>query len=310
MLNFVYSGHQSFALRISWLPKAVAAIEAGIDPFGDPREGMKILGLGKNMVEALEFWVKATGVARKTEGKWELSELASKVLSRKEGLDPFLENQQTLWLLHWHLCHGWDSGAATIRPYAWHFLINVSPDDEIVATEAVDHFAGAVSAQPKPLSAATLRQHFEVFIRTYVAGESVASRGTPEDTLDSPLANLNLIKRNGEKKMPNGKRETVFRVDCGPKPSISVETFRYCLQSWWSYSHPNEKQLTLRDISFSEDSPGRTFRLPETDIYSRLVALTQNHPLEWRLIESQNQRGIERLAQSNVDLLIKSIYRQ
>lgn len=310
MLNFVYSGHQSFALRISWLPKVVAAIETGIDPFSDHREGMRVLGLGKNMVEALEFWIKATGVARKIDGKWTLSEFAKEVFSRKEGLDPFLENQQTLWLLHWHLCHGWDNEGMTMRPYAWHFLTNVFLDDEIVATEAVDHFAGTVAAHPKSLSTTTLRQHFDVFIRTYVAGEGTAARGTPEDTLDSPLVNLNLIKRNGEKKMLNGKRETIFRIDCGPKPSISIETFRYCLQNWWSNSYPNEKQLTLRDISFLEDSPGKTFRLPETDMYSRLVALAQNYPLEWRLVESQNQRSIERLAQSNADLLLKSIYRQ
>ncbi|PKD38241.1 hypothetical protein CWO84_23825 [Methylomonas sp. Kb3] len=308
MLNFVYSGHQSFALRISWLPKAVAAIENQIDPFGNPREGMKHLGLGKNMVEALEFWVKATGVAQKTKAQWTLSDFASKVLSRQEGLDPFLENQQTLWLLHWFLCSGWDDGETTIRPYAWHFLTNVFPDDEMVATEVVDHFAGAVSTQPKSLSTVTLRQHFDVFIRTYVAGESDASKGTPEDTLDSPLATLNLIKRYGEKKLPNGKRETIFRIDCGPKPSFSTGAFRFCLQSWWSRSHPNEKQLTLRDISFSEDSPGRVFRLPETDIYSRLVALTQSYPHEWRLVESQNQRGIERLEETNADLLLKSIY--
>lgn len=310
MLSFVYSGHQSFGLRISWLPKAVAAIEDNIDPFSDPRQGMKILGLGKNMVEALEFWVKATGVAIKVGAKWELTEFALKVLSRKEGFDPFLENQQTLWLLHWNLCKGWDEDGVTKRPYAWHFFANVFPDDEIVASEAVDHFAGAVAALPKPLSAVTLRQHFDVFIRTYVSGESTGPRSTPEDTLDSPLTTLNLIKRNGEKKMSNGKREAVYRVNSGPKPFISTATFRYCLQEWWDCAHPTEQRLTLRDISFSEGSPGRLFRLPEMDIHSRLTTLASDYPQEWALIESQNQRGIERLARCNSDSLMKSIYGQ
>ena len=41
MIDFSYTGHESFPLRISWLPKAVAALEAGIDPFTDPREGIE-----------------------------------------------------------------------------------------------------------------------------------------------------------------------------------------------------------------------------------------------------------------------------
>lgn len=308
MLGFVYSGHQSFNLRISWLPKAVAAIESGVDPFSDHRQGMRILGLGKNMVEALEFWVKATGVAVKIGAKWELTEFALKVLSRNGGVDPFLENQQTLWLLHWNLCKGWDENGRARCPYAWHFFVNVFPDDEIVASESVDHFAGAVASQTKALSAVTLRQHFDVFIRTYVSGESIGPRSTPEDTLDSPLTTLNLIKRNGEKKMPNGKRETIYRINGGPKPSISIDTFRYCLQEWWSCVHPTEQRLTLRDISFSENSPGRAFRLPEIDIHSRLTTLAADYPLEWALIESQNQRSVERLTPCNSDSLMNSIY--
>lgn len=310
MLSFIYTGHQSFGLRISWLPKAVAAIENNIDPFSDPRQGMKILGLGKNMVESLEFWVRATGVAKKVGAKWELTEFALKVLSRKNGFDPFLENQQTLWLLHWNLCSGWCEDGVTKRPYAWHFFANVFLDDEIVASEAVDHFAGAVSAQPKLLSAVTLRQHLDIFIRTYVSGESAGSRSIPEDALDSPLTTLGLIKRNGEKKSANGRREVVYRVNSGPKSTISTDTFRYCLQEWWTCVHATEQRLTLRDISFSEGGPGRAFRLPEMDIHSRLTVLASDYPKEWKLIESQNQRGIERLASCNSDSLLKSIYSQ
>lgn len=308
-MNFIYSGHQSFSLRISWLPKAVAAIESGSDPFTDPRQGMRILGLGKNMVEALEFWVKATGVAVKAGEKWSLTEFASLVISREKGFDPFLENQQTLWLLHWNLCNGWMESGELRRPYAWHFFSNVYLDDEIIATEAVDHFAGAISNQPKPLSAVTLRQHFEVFIRTYVAGERAGPRSTPEDALDSPLTILSLIKRNGEKKMSNGRREAVYRINSTAKPGISEETFRYCLQNWWDNAYPEEQLLMLRDISYSAGSPGRVFHIPESDVYGKLLTLATQYPQEWKLVESQNQRGILRLARCNQYDLLRSIYR-
>ena len=54
--RFSFSGHETFPLRVAWLPKAVIAVSHGKDPFSDPREGMRILGLGKNMVTALQCW--------------------------------------------------------------------------------------------------------------------------------------------------------------------------------------------------------------------------------------------------------------
>lgn len=308
MLNLVFSGHQSFALRISWLPKAVASIEAGIDPFNDPRVGMSVLGLGKNMVESLDFWAHACGITVKTNNKVELTDFSRMVLSRAAGFDPYLENMQTLWLLHWNLCRGWNENGEIKRPYAWHFLSNVFRDDEISASDAVHQFADAVAALSKTLSPVTLRQHFDVFIRTYVSGEVVGPRSTPEDSLDSPLTALELVKRSGEKKLPLGKRETVYRFNSAPKPSISDSTFCFCLDQWWEQTHQNEMRLTLRDISFSEGSPGRVFRLPEADIHRRLVSLANNQPQKWALIESQNQRGIQRLFQHDAESQLKSIY--
>jgi hypothetical protein len=84
--TFVFSGHQSFALRISWLPKAFGALQAGEDPFSDPRRGMALLGLGKNMVESLAFWVEATGVVtRDKDHRLEPTEFGRLVLCRKDG---------------------------------------------------------------------------------------------------------------------------------------------------------------------------------------------------------------------------------
>src|SRR4051812_13993234 len=53
---FRYSGHQTFPLRIAWLPKAVREIASGRDPLSNIDEGIVSLGLGKNMVESLRCW--------------------------------------------------------------------------------------------------------------------------------------------------------------------------------------------------------------------------------------------------------------
>jgi hypothetical protein len=310
MVEFLYSGHESFSLRISWLPKAVGALERGESPFSDPRVGMTTLGLGKNMIQSLSFWVVATGLAVRTEDGLQLTEFARKVLGRKpQGFDPYLENSQTLWLLHWNLCQGWAEGEKRRRPYAWQFFMNVLNNDEITATEAIDHFAGGPVTSGKDLSPVTLRQHFDVFVRTYAQGQPAGPRSTPEDILDSPLTTIGLLRENGDRKLSDGRRETVYRFSTGRKASLSHNTFRYSLHQWWDQTQADEKSLTVRQISLGEDSPGRCFRLPEAAIHRYLIELAREFPDEFELTESRSQRGITRRSRPGSSSLLSSIYR-
>ncbi len=310
MPDFAFSGHETFSLRIGWLPKAAAALERGENPFSDPRAGMTTLGLGKNMVQSLAFWILATGVATKTEAGFELTTFGKLVFARNEkpGFDPYLENTQTLWLLHWNLCQGWQEGDRHRRAYAWHHFTNEMTDNEMTATETVEHFAGAPVTSGRDLSNVTLRQHFDIFVRTYMEGESSGPRAIPEETLDSPLTTLRLLRDAGQRKLPNNKRESVYRIASGPKPSLSTNTFRYCLHQWWTRNQANENSLTIRQIAHEEDSPGRCFRLPEIVIHEILVKLADQFPKEFQIQETRSQRTIQRISEPSEQALIKSIY--
>ena len=56
--RLVLSGHQSFPLRYSWLPKMAAAVSA--DSLLFRREDAMVgLGVGKNMVDAIQYWSTA-----------------------------------------------------------------------------------------------------------------------------------------------------------------------------------------------------------------------------------------------------------
>ncbi len=311
MIDFSYTGHESFPLRISWLPKAVAALESGFDPFSDPRVGMTRLGLGKNMVQSLAYWVVVTGLAEKTAEGLQLTNFAEQTLSRKTGNDPFLENTQTLWLLHWNLCQGWREEDRTRQPYAWFYFANKLTDDELAPSETIERYtSGPLSRSTgKELSYATLHQHFEIFVKTYVAGTAKGARSTPEDALDSPLTTLGLIKESGDRKMLNGKRETIYRVNNAAKPTISRETFRHCLHEWWNTNHPDDKTLTVRQITTEDNSPGRCFLLPETSVHEMLVTLSNSFSKEFQTSETRQQRTVSRLSKARPTTTLKAIYR-
>lgn len=186
--------------------------------------------------------------------------------------------------------------------------MNKLTSDEITSTEAIDHFAGGPVSSGKELSPVTLGQHFDVFVRTYVQEEPAGPRSTPEEMLDSPLTTIGLLRENGDRKRPNGKRETVYRFATGNKPSLSINTFRYCLHEWWDRNQQGEKSLMVRQIAHDEDSPGRCFRLPESAIHKILTDLAKEYPKEFELTESRSQRGISRKQRPKHNVLLSSIY--
>lgn len=308
MNTFTFSGHETFALRISWLPKAVAALEEGKDPFKDPREGMVTLGLGKNMVRSLAFWTGACGLTWKEDNQLKLTKFGKSVFSRESGFDPFLEDNQTLWLLHWHLCQGWGEGKNRKNPYAWYYFSSILTSDEIYPSEALEVFHETPNVTGKALSPVTLRQHFDIFIKTYVHSMNVSKNSTPEDALDSPLTTLELITLVGERRLLNGKRETVYRVNDSAHVSIEITTMRYLLHQWWKLHRQTERTATLREVAFTSQSPGKCCRIPEIAVYKMVKTICEQYPEEFAISDNQSQRVITRKCEVNESELLRSIY--
>jgi len=59
------------------------------------------LGVGKNMVASIKFWLKAIGLLKDTG----LEPIADHLFDDENGRDPYLEDIGTLWLLHFLLIH-------------------------------------------------------------------------------------------------------------------------------------------------------------------------------------------------------------
>jgi hypothetical protein len=262
---FRFSGHETFALRYAWLPKAYRALRRDPATFLDEDRAMVELGLGKNMVRSLRFWVEATGVATPGQNReLRLTDFAHAVFA-KDGHDPYLEDQRTLWLLHWNL--------STRREgplFAWWFLLNHWPFPELTRSEALAAFSRESAKLGYSHSSVTLSQHLDAFLHTYFSG-----RGTNigvEDSLDGPLVDLNFIQALGERRGDAGRWEPVYAFRRESKPEIGPVVFDYCLSEFCSRFWPGEETVTAREIALGPCSPGQVFKLPEDDIRARLEA--------------------------------------
>ncbi len=297
--TFRFGGHQSFALRTAWLPKATQAIESGEDVFTDPLRGVVRLGLGKNMVESLRAWVEAYGVATRRDGMWKLTLFGETVLG-SGGYDRFLEDEQTLWLLHWNI--------ATLREnafFAWEFLINRWNERLFTTSEVMTAFTREAERAGRALSSVSARQHFDVWLHTYLRGRN----GRGEDGIDSPLSSLGLVSRAGDRETANGRREPVFAFDLDAKSPISDALFEYCLHDWWSKSFEYEETVALSAITFGPGAPGRVFRMPEDEVLARVARLAARSPSRLELIESFNQYMVRRVARPTAVQLLQDLFR-
>lgn len=260
-----FSGHETFPLRYGWLKKAYDAVEerkGGSDSRAIFTQDSAIarFGVGKNMVSAMRYWATAAGIIADSSSSASLEPTAlGSALFGPDGLDPYMEHPSSLWLVHWHL-------AGRPEKTTWYWSFNNFPGVTFEREKLVRGLEKVALDRAWPrVSGTTIRRDVECFLRTYVARRPSQS-ASPEDTLESPLAELGLIKAVG-------KRDG-FRFVRGPKSSLRDGVFLYALIDFW-LNYTTAQTLSFESIAHEPGSPGRVFMLEENDVADRLIRLEE-----------------------------------
>jgi hypothetical protein len=257
-----FSGHETFPLRYGWLKKAYDAVADAEKTSNNKSvflddDVIARFGVGKNMVASMRHWASAVGIIN---GSGTQTTALGNRLFAENGLDPYLENPSTLWLIHWHL-----SGRPEKTTWFWAFNYFHGESFER------DHLVTGLDKVAKDRSwnrvaTATIRRDVECFVRTYAA-KKPSNKTIYEDALESPLAELGLIK-------PIGKRDG-FRLVRGSKSSLGVGVFLYALIDFWERFSPNTNTLSFEAVAHEPGSPGRVFLLNENDLFDYLVEINE-----------------------------------
>lgn len=96
-MKYCFSGHESFPCKSMWLKKGYDYLY-DLNKFTDSDAVVK-LGVGKNMVQSIRFWLRAFGLLNDDE----LTEISHYIFDDKRGKDPYAEDNVTLWILHYLL---------------------------------------------------------------------------------------------------------------------------------------------------------------------------------------------------------------
>jgi hypothetical protein len=303
-----FTGHETFACRYAWLPKAVRGVHENSALFADVDMAMVTLGVGKNMVHAIRFWAEAAAVIEPLDGGkcYRVSDFGTALLG-PNGCDPYMEDVRTLWLIHWKIAVN-----RRFRFFAWDFFLNQWQEPEISGTSALAvlrrHMRGMDRA---PLSESVLDQQFEIFLHSYVPTKGRKKGEVREDNLDCPLVELRLLKETGVRRLGGEKGERVesiyaFRREA--KKDITPGLFAYCLDDFWRTWHEDEKTLAFQFVLHGHCGPGQIFKLPEDDLRARCENLEQDSKGFFLFHESAMQPMIKRGEENADQYLLSRVY--
>lgn len=250
-----FGRHQTFPLRFGWLTKGFQALLKNPALFYDDK-AVVTLGVGKNMVEAIQYWLEVTGmIQRRNEGGFEQSERGRIVLG--ETGDPWLEDEVTLWLLHWWIA----SNSRMATSFYWFFNEATMPQfQEHDLRTVLTHFTE--QRLTKPPSASTLKSDISTLLRMYSVSETKGAVQA-EDQLDSPLSQLHLIE------MQSGRHYQSLRQWRSELPELVlgiaiIERFE---------AEPNIEALPIRELLYGGSgwpAPGALFRMSEEGFMYKL----------------------------------------
>lgn len=298
-----FSGHETFPLKYGWLKKVYDAVSSkensnGLDAspaLFKSDEAIATFGVGKNMVFSMEHWALSTGIIKKEKANISISELGHFIFG-KDGRDPYLENPNTLWLLHWILTR---SPKKTLNYYLFN-LYNKPSFNKDRLKDAVD-ILFLEHPNWRDTSSNTIGRDIDCLIGSYT-NKIGNKKTTHEDSIECPFAELSIIVR---------QNQNDFRITRTHRETLDDALFAYALIDFWS-SYSSAQTMTFETILHREGSPGKIFCLSEDDLSERIIKLedTTKGTLIWS--QSAGLRQViasSPLREINATEYIKKVYR-
>jgi hypothetical protein len=282
-LHASFARHETFHPRYGWLKKGYdnAREDPGVFLAED---ATSILGVGKNMVRAIRYWCLAYKVLReeRREDNPRLysvypTEFGTSLLD-DDGWDPYLEDPGSLWLLHWQLLR------SPSRAPAWWAVFNSTRSPEFSDAALLSELRRLRDEHEEwgEVADSSLDKDIRCLLRMY--GSITEGRDLPEDSVDSPFCELELLRP-----IPGVKRQWALNV--GAKRHLPDAIVAYaCLD--YVRASGSAKLVGIAGLARSPGSPGRAFALTETVLGDALARYAEHHAETVELTHAAGNRQL------------------
>ncbi len=258
-----FGRHDTFSLRYGWLTKGFQAFQRDPKIFNSDEATVR-LGVGKNMVNSIRYWLRATQMLNMGSDGLQTTEIGNAIFA-EQGWDPYLEDEATLWLVHWLLA----SNAELATAWFWFFNcfhkteFNVDETANTLVDFVNQHLSGRHSEK-------TVRHEMNLISRMYSQTKS-STKIDLEDALDRPLLSLRLIEPGAS------AQDFVSRPD--RRDSLPLAVFAFTVNEVFNYRRI--ASLPIAGLMYGEKhgiAPGSVFRLTESALIAKLENLVDRYP--------------------------------
>ena len=230
------------------------------------------LGVGKNMVSSIRFWMKAFDMIDNNDKP---TVLANKLLA-ENGWDPYMEDEATLWLLHYHLVK---KGLASI----YSLIFNELRKEKIEFTKS--NLTSFIKRKTESLGISqvndkTLADDFGVMVKMYIRSD--AQSKDKEDSFSGVLTELDLVKCIGKR-----NNEDNFIIENTEKPEIPDEVILYSILDFSG----TDLSVNVSSIEQESNGTGTIFAIDRTGLQNKIESIVSKN----RDIIYTNHAGIREL---------------
>lgn len=264
-IAYRFSGHQTFAFRYGWLEKGVRAVQERPSIFSD-EDALVHLGVGKNMVQSIKHWCTVTQLVEPVPGAPRKAQpLRPTAIARHlllpGGWDPFLEDDASLWLIHWLLVSN------PVVCTTWQALFCLYHRPDFTRREAVDYLASLAEKQSLKAARSSLSRDFDCFLRTYAVLRTTGGEVPAQESFDCPLLALRLIQPAAD--------GDLYAFGIGPKSSLPAAVFAFALDEYFRRVRQTQSTLGIQQCLYGQGSPGQAFKLDENSLVEYVEELEE-----------------------------------
>ena len=283
--RYSFSGHETFPCRSLWLKKGYDFTAEG--NFNAP-EAVVSLGVGKNMVSSIRYWLKVFGMTNDDQP----SELAQH-LFEDDGWDPYCEDELTLWLLHYQLVK---TDEASL--YKMVFQDYQRRNREFDKQQLQNFVESACKRDGYDVNSSTLAKDINVLLQNYVYPENV----TDPEKCANLLMNLHLIRFIGREMRINERNAEIYGFADVKPEDVPEEVILYALLEFGS----QEKTLSndvLSDIAL-------TFCMSINHLVKVVGQLAQRYPDYITYTDNSGIRNVHIADDVNAMVVLENYYRR
>jgi len=290
-----FTGHDTFALRYGWLYKAVNHLNSNGKFSNSDEESIRHsiveLGVGKNMVKAIQYWAESSNVINISREGNTVNHLVSQNgqflfgNAINHGIDPYLELPGSIWLLHFWLNYN-DNNLNSYRYFFNYSNVQHFEKSKLV-DDCYDDAKRLVSNEVGNIN--TVKKDMDCFLNTYCKKTKTSKNNktikVDEDNFNSPLAELNLVQDKGA---------GFYISNLNERPELPIEVFTYALLQFFEAEtiDSNVSTVDFDSLLTKPCSPGRIFRLSENGLGQKLDEIQELTKGEVSWVDSLGLRQV------------------